>query len=262
MVYIDDNTKETVQKIKSESIYFLVNFDNVITDNVSSSTWNTIINNMKLKKKYIKKVEELKFKSRSVELDSSLDFCDKCDSMRDIWKEHIDLLKELNVDDKKIKHFVSSKNCLRIRDGVKNFLKIAYEKNIPVIIISEGVANVIKCLLDYNNCNYSNISIVSNNLYTDNQNDIKKIIHPLNRNELSLPDDAKSKIKDRHVSILLASSINDINMLSKTKLKDSIKIAFLEKNINENFDIFLNYFNIICTHNTSFDLLTNRLKKI
>ncbi len=259
MVYIDDNTKETIQKMKSDSVYFLINFDNVISDNSSSNTWNTITNNMRLKKKYIKKVEDLEFKCRSIELNNNLDFCDKCDFTRDIWKENISLLKDLNVDSKKIKKFISNKNNLRIRDGVKEFFKITNEKNIPVIIISDGISEVIECLLNFNNCYYSNISILSNNLLDENTN---SIIHPLNRNELSLPEEIKSKIKDRDVSILLASSINDINMLSKTKLKNSIKIAFLEKNINENFDIFLNYFNIIYTHNTSFNLLMNTLKKI
>jgi len=260
LVYIDDNTKEKIQKIKLNSVYFLANFDNVITDNNSTDTWNAITNNIKFKKTYLKKVEELDFKCRSIELDNNLEFDDKCDYVKDVWQKNIELYKELNIDEDKIKRFIGIKSNIKIRDGVKNFLKLAHEKNIPVIIISDGITEIIKSFLSYNNCDYDNIHIIANSLFIDT--DINEIIHPLNKNELSIPEDIKDLIKDRKICILLASSIHDINMLSKSRLKDSIKIAFLDKNINENFDTFLNYFNIICTHNTSFDLIAKKLKNM
>lgn len=260
MVYIDDNTKEKIQKMKLNSIYFLVNFDNVITDNNSSDTWSAIQDNMSSKKKITKKIEELNYKYREIESDNNIEFDCKCNFIEEIWKENLSLIKEQHFDDKKISNIVSKKNKLRIRGGVKKFLEVTYEKNIPVIIISDGISEVIKCLLKCNKCYYDNITIISNSILTDDKNNLKMIIHPLNKNELSLPDEIKAKINGRKTSILLASSINDINMLSKVKLNDSIKVAFLDRNINENFDIFLNYFNIIYTHNTPFDRIANSLK--
>ncbi|MDF2866141.1 MAG: hypothetical protein K0R72_959 [Clostridia bacterium] len=259
MVYIDDNTKEKIQKLKSDSIYFLINFDNVITDYNSNDTWSTITNNIKLKRKYIKKSEELNSKYKAVELNTSLEFDNKCELIEKIWEESITILKDLNCEEKKLRQIISNKSNLKIRDGLKDFLKFNFEKSIPVIIISDGIYEVIKYFLELNDCNYDNIVIIANSILSDYSN---SVIHPLNKNELSLPDSLKDKIKDRKVSFLMASSINDINMLSKEKLKDSIKIAFLDKNINENFDIFLNYFNIIYTHSTSLELLTSKLKGI
>lgn len=259
MVYIDDNTKEKLQKLKSDSIYFLVNFDNVITDNNSSDTINIITDSIGSNKKYLKKEEELKCKYKTVELDNNLELDTKCNFIGDIWKENISLLKEFSIDDKKIKRIVNNKSIVRIRPGVKKFLKMTYEKNIPVIILSDGISEVIKYFLVYNKCYYNNITVISNSICSDDEN---IIIHPLNKNELLVPADVKNKIEKRKISILLASSINDINMLSKEKLKDSIKIAFLDNHINENFDIFLNYFNIIYTHNTPLDRITNKLKQM
>jgi len=260
LVYVDDNTKHKIQKIKLENTYFLINFDNVITDNDSSDTWNAITINTKLKKLYTKRIEELNNKCISIELDNSISFDEKCDTIKCVWKEIIDVFKELNIDDSKIKRLISNKSTMKLREGAKNFIKVINEKHIPIIIISDGIAEIIKCFLKYNNCNYDNIHVLANSIDVDL--DIDKIIHPLNKNEFSMPVETKEYIKNKKTCILLASSINDINMLSKDKLNDSIKIAFLDKNINENFDIFLNYFNVICTHNTPLDIITKKYKNM
>lgn len=261
MVYIDDDTKEKIKKLKSKakSVYFLVDFDNVITDNNSSDTWCTIIENVNLKKKCIKKRQELEFKCKEIELNNTIEYEKKCELTKEVWKECLNLMRELNLDEKKIKYIVNNKSNLKVRSGAKNFLKVAYEKHIPVIIISDGIFEVIKCLLEENDCYYDNIMLVSNKLLDVNSD---LIIHSLNKNELSIPEEVKSKIIDRKISVLLASTTNDINMLSKSKLNDSIKVAFLDRNINENFDIFLNYFNIIFTHNSSFEQISDKLAQI
>jgi 2-hydroxy-3-keto-5-methylthiopentenyl-1-phosphate phosphatase len=260
LVYIDDNTKQKIQKIKLDTTYFLINFDNVLTDNSSGDTWNIITTNTKLKKAYTKKIEALNAECISIELDSGLSSDEKCEAIKYVWEELIDLFKEFNVDDNKIKRLISNKSSIKIREGAKNFLKLLDERKIPVIIISDGIVEIIKCFLFYNDCDYENIQVLANSIFSDT--DINKIIHPLNKNEFSMPDEAKEFIKGRKTCVLLASSINDINMLSKDKLNDSIKIAFLDKNINENFDIFLNYFNAICTHNTPLDIITDKYRNM
>jgi 2-hydroxy-3-keto-5-methylthiopentenyl-1-phosphate phosphatase len=262
VVYIDDNTKEKLQKLKLGSIYFLINFDNVLTDGNSCDTWSVITNNMKLKKRFVKKFADLNNKFVSTELDTGADLEDRRTTLKHIWRQKIDLLRELEIDDKKITKFMSKQDNLKIRDGVREFFSFTHENEIPVIIISDGIFEIIQSFLNYNKCNYDNIHIVSNNLFYDSQSIQNDVVCSLNKNESIINDNIKKEIKDRKVSILLASAINDINILSKEKLNDSIKIDFLDKFINENFDTFLNYFNIICTHNTSFDVLLAQLKQI
>lgn len=260
MVYIDDNTKEKLQKLKFNSIYFLINFDNVLTDSNSCDTWSVITNNMKLKKRFVKKFADLNNKFVLTELDTSITLEDRHSTLKHIWSEKIDLLRELEIDDKKITKFMSKQDNLKIRDGVCEFLKFTYENNIPVIIISDGIFEIIQSFLKYNKCDYGNVNIVSNNLFHNSNSLQNDVVCPFNKNELIINDILKDNIKERKVSILLAGTINDINILSKEKLNDSIKVAFLDRFINENFDTFLNYFNIICTHNTSFDVLLEQLK--
>ena len=262
MVYIDDNTKEKTEKLKLDSIYFLINFDNVLTDSNSCDTWSVITKNIKLKKRFEKKLMDINNKFVLAELDNSTELEDRNESLKHQWRQKIYLFRELELNDKKIMKFMSKQDSLRIRDGAKEFLKFTYENDIPVIIFSDGITEVILDFLDYNKCNYDNIHVVSNKLFYDSQSMQNDVVCSINKNELLICDNIKNDIEDRKFSILLASTINDINILSKEKLNDSIKIAFLDKFINENFDTFLNYFNIICTHNASLDIILKQLKNL
>jgi len=259
MVYIDDDTKDKIKKVKLDSMYFLINFDNVITDMDSVYTWESITNNVKLKKKQAKRIDENVNLIKKTILDNNMVHEDKCNILQDIWLEHINLIKELGLTDKKLLKIIADPENFKIRNGVRDMFEYANNHNIPIVIISDGLYEVIECFLEYYKCNYDNIHIIANKFKLDSN---QQIIHTLNKNETCLPDKVMDKIKDKKTAVLLASSIYDINLLSKDSLKGSIKVAFLDKFINENFDIYLNYFNIICTHNTSFDVLLSSHRKV
>lgn len=259
MVYIDDNTKDKIKKIKLDSIYFLINFDNVITDANSVYTWESITNNVKLKKKQTKRIDENVELIKKTVLDNNMAHEEKCNVLQDIWLEHINLIKDLDLPDKKMIKITADLENFKIRNGTQNLFEYAYTHDIPVVIISDGLYEVIEYFLEYYNCKYDNIHIVANKFKLGGN---QQIIHTLNKSEASLPDNVLDKIKNRKTAVLFASSIYDINLLSKERLKGSIKVAFLDKFINDNFDIYLNYFNVICTHNTSFDVVLDTHKKI
>lgn len=252
MVYIDDDTKDKIKKVKLDSLYFLINFDNVITDVDSVYTWESITNNVKLKKKQTKRIDGNVNLIKKTILDNNMDHEEKCKVLQDIWLEHINLIKELDLTDKKMMKIIADPENFKIRNGVQNLFEFAHDNNIPVIIISEGLHEVIECFLECYKCNYDNIHIIANRFKLGGN---QQIIHTLNKNEKCLPDKVLDKVKDKKTAVLFASTIYDINILSKDSLKGSIKIAFLDKFINDNFDIYLNYFNVICTHNTSFDVI-------
>ena len=51
-----------------------------------------------------------------------------------------------------------------LRKGVKEFLKYTYQNNIPVIIISAGITDIIENFLKANNCLYDNVHIILNKI--------------------------------------------------------------------------------------------------
>ena len=56
-----------------------------------------------------------------------------------------------------------------LRDGFKKFLSALYDYNIPVIILSAGIGNVISQAFKLNDCFYDNIYIVSNFIKFENR---------------------------------------------------------------------------------------------
>mgnify|MGYP003293406974 CR=1 FL=1 len=70
----------------------------------------------------------------------------------------------------------------------------------------------------------------------------KNIIHSLNKNEVSLPDDIHDKIKNRNNVILLGDQVSDLNMINKNSNKNVLSIGFVtdDNKIDEllaNYDI-------------------------
>lgn len=136
------------------------------------------------------------------------------------------------------------------------------QNGVPVIIISAGVGNIIEQFLVKNQCNFPNIFICSNFLeYVDgkiigvrNGN----LIHSLNKNEVSLPEQIKEKIKNR-IPILLGDNIMDINMVDADK--SVVKIGFLDEKVEERMETFLDNFDLVCTENTSYDELIEYISK-
>ena len=83
------------------------------------------------------------------------------------------------------------------------------------------------------------------------------MIHPLNKNEVSLPQHIQEKVNNRNNVILLGNSIPDIKMANPKK--NIHMIGFLDEEVEKRLSDFKKYYDIICTDNTSFDELQTKL---
>lgn len=133
--------------------------------------------------------------------------------------------------------------------------------NIPVIIISCSLKNVIKEYLKYNNCYYDNISIYSNNYAIDGngENDIYNVT-PHNKNQITFSKELNDIIATRKFTLLFGDIIDDANMVTKDKLERTITVGFLDQKIEENLDLYKSTFDIVLTDNASFKEIENIIK--
>lgn len=178
------------------------------------------------------------------------------------WHKHIELLIEYHPSEEIINNAINTLKVMTFREGAKEFLENMKNRNIPIIIISAGIGNFIKQFLIKNNCNFNNIYIVSNFLKFENgiaTGITENIIHSLNKNEISLPENIKKIIEHRQNIILLGDSISDINMAKNNTRKNILKIGFLEENINKNRPYYEKQFDIVCTNNTGYSELSEKL---
>lgn len=255
MIYINKEKLNNIH-LKDDNFYVILDFDETITTSDSLNSWSILENtnfiNPDLKKESSKLVE----KYYPIELDFTLDDASKSIYLEEWYYKNMDLLYKYQLTNDILVNCVKYSNN-KFRNGFKSFLNTLYDKNIPVIILSAGIGNVIVELLKLNNCFYNNIYIISNFIKFDNTmtmlpfND--KIIHTSNKDINLLPINVANKIKDKNYILLFGNLIEDLNMVNKEDLSKTISFGFLEKNVDMNINRYRNSYDVVLTDNSSFD---------
>lgn len=245
MKYINSKKMDNI-KLTKDNFYILIDFDRTLTKGNSISGWRVLYYSNLLGDDFTKRYDEIH------------------DKHNETWeyrfKAYLDLLHEKNLDNELIKEAIGKAN-LQLRDGAKEFLDKMKKYNIPVIIISCSLKNVIKEYLKYNNCYYDNISIYSNNYAIDGnrENDIYNVT-PHNKNQITFSKELNDIIATRKFTLLFGDIIDDANMVTKDKLERTITVGFLDQKIEENLDLYKSTFDIVLTDNASFKEIENIIK--
>lgn len=249
-----------------KSIYVITDFDRTLTTAISKSSWSILSASGVLPIGYNIEAKKLYDIYRSYEINESMPFPERNRLMIEWWTKHINLFVKYGLKEKDILEALSDDTILSFRDGALRMLKGFYERNIPVIIMSAGLGNIIKLALKKCNSCFSNIFIVSNFIKFENGIAVgmeDEIIHSLNKNEAFIPREVLEVIRNKDNAILIGDQIPDINMVNN---KDkALKIGFCEDSVEDNKKYFDNLFDVVCTDNTTFDNLAEEvmiLKKL
>ena len=257
MKYINEKKIEKLD-INSNNLVIAIDFDKTITAKTSMDSWGA--SGLLLGKEFKEKLEKLYIKYRPVELDYEITAEEKTKKMEEWYKSCMDLYEEYNLSVSKLEESVE-KSRLVFRKGAKEFLNNAIKKDIPVIILSAGIGNVIEMFLKKNDCLGKNFEIISNFLQFDDLGNIKpfdgELIHTTNKN---LNKKHKNKIEEelgkRKYRILIGDMIEDEKMVPKEDWNRTIKVAFLNAKIEENVELYKKSFDIVLTNeNANFDEL-------
>ena len=252
MIYLNNKEKLDRIKLNKNNYYIISDFDQTITSGLSIGTWGIDVTD---KDEFNKKRQDLYNKYRPIEIDNTIDIVEKYELMRIWYMESLKILVEYKIKEKDIDEAIK-KDEFKLRTGAKEFLQKMYNYNIPVLMLSAGIGNVIEKFLAYNNINFNNIYLDSNYLIFkdgDIQGIADNIIHTMNKNYNSLIKKYGNLVKNKEYILLFGDILSDINMVSKDKLENTITIGFLDINEKENLEIYNKTFDIVCTRNTSFN---------
>ncbi len=236
MKYINSKKVDNI-KLKKDNFYVLIDFDRTLTKAGSVSCWRVL---------YYSNLLGADFKQRYDEIHDKNSETWECR-----FKEYIHLLHEKNLTNEIIKEAIEKTN-VQLRDGAKEFLRKMNEMDVPVIIISCSIGNVIKEYLKFNNCNYANIQIYAN--YCDiekKQNDIYSVT-PVSKQKVTFTEKLENIIATKEYALLFGDVVDDVNMVTKEKLEQTIAVGFLDKKIEQNLDLYKSKFDIVLTDNASF----------
>ena len=267
MIYLNDEKKinELKEKINKENKCVFIDFDKTITSNKSQDSWAASANKTILGEQLAKDLDKYYEKYGSIELDYAISEKEKEKCMIEWYEKCMDLYYTYYLTKDKLKESIDNSK-LELREGAKDFLFKLYKENIPVIILSAGIGNVIEQFLKEKECYYENINIISNFIKFDENGDMIKfsdnIIHTLNKSIDKLGDSKlKEKIEKKEYRIVIGDLIEDINMMGEYPENKSLKIGFLNKNITKNLEVYKKNFDIVLTDKSDFYSIIDFLYK-
>lgn len=227
-------------------LYIITDFDHTITDKTSNSSWGVLETSSILPEKCRKECERHRNYYLPIEKDCTISKEIKSKYMKEWLEKNLNIFTKYKLDEEEINKISQKKDCMILRKGAKEFLKFTNKYNIPVIIISAGISNIIENFLKSNNLLFDNIYILSNIIkYKDGiiKGFRNEEIHSLNKNQIKMPTKIEKIIKERENIILLGDNVEDTLMIPKGKEDNTLKIGFLnghienKKNYEKTFDV-------------------------
>ena len=228
MIYINDDKLQKI-KLKKSNFYVAIDFDKTITSNESSDCWDIGLDN--LGEEYSKKSQMLYQKYAPIELNYNIDIEEKNKAMEEWWYGSLKLFYDYGLTLENIKQSINNSNYI-FRPYAKEFLYKMYENEIPVIILSAGIGNVIEEVLYKNNCYYNNIDIISNFFTFDESGKIEefkgKLIHTLNKTMKGYSNSKfKDKLENKEYRLLIGDFIEDKKMVPSIEWDRTISIRII-----------------------------------
>lgn len=192
--------------IKKDNYYIIIDFDKTITASKSLDSWMAIIDFNIYGEDCKKEIQKLNETYAPIELDYQISKEKKEQYMIEWYQKSMDLLYQYGLTKTNLQKSLQ-KETLLLREGAKEFFKNLNDSQIPVIILSAGIGNVIEEFLKQQEIYFNNIHIISNFIQFKGDNMQKfegELLHSMNKTiEGKLPKNWQDKISKTQYAILL-----------------------------------------------------------
>ena len=263
MLYIKEEKLKNIS-LNSNNFAVLMDFDRTITTKNSLGSWSVLENTNFMDPKFKEQTKILVDTYYPYELDYSISEEEKTKYISIWYQKNMDLLYEYNLTYSILLNCVKDSN-MEFHNGCKDFLNKLYELNIPVVILSAGIGNVITEWLKQNNSLFPNIHIFSNFIKFENDKMLPfddKMIHTSNKSINRLPQDLKENILSKEHILLFGDLIEDLNMVKGHDLSNVLSFGFLEHRASENLNHYTKAYDIVLTDNSSYVEINEILNRL
>lgn len=257
MRYVNEEKISKINLTKT-NFYVAIDFDKTITASNSEDSWAS--SGKLLGEEFKEKLYELYYKYGPIEQDYKISFEEKYKAMDEWYYGCMNLYYKYGLTQEKLNKSIDMSNII-FRKGAQEFLHRMYINNIPVIILSAGIGNVIVKFLKDNNCYYNNMHIISNFIPFDENGNIKEyegeLIHTLNKTmEGKITPELAKETDGREYRLLLGDFVEDKKMIPSYEWKNTISVGFLSKKIEENVEVYRQNFDVVLTQeDATFDVV-------
>ena len=226
----------SIKNAGPSNLHVIADFDRtlskaIVDGNKVNTTYAIIRNNNYLKPDYANKAHALFDQYHEYEISDSITEDERDSKMIEWWQKHMELLMEDGMNLNVVEDIIQ-RHSPTMRQGAKEFFRVLYEKQVPLLIFSAGIGNLIEGFLKKEGMFYDNVHIIANFYDFDEEGNLKgyrsKIVHPFNKSEVQLTNTPYFKgIAERKNVILLGDLIADLEMTKGIEHDTILKIGFL-----------------------------------
>jgi len=267
-----ENVEKKLLKIINDgkdSVHLISDFDMTITKywyngKRSPSSHDILTRSSKVSENYRKRCEDLKAKFYPIEISPELTTEQKFPYMVEWWENADQAILDEKIHKDTIADMVRETPVV-YRQGIKEVLHTCKDKNIPFLVFSAGVQNVIQEALMQSNLYFDNMNVVSNKMAFNEETGIcdrfvGPLFHVFNKDNFGLEGtDYEKLLENRNNVIICGDSLGDIKMADGVKHETCLSIGFLNLNKEKMLDKYMNTFDIVITDDGPFDLVNEIL---
>ncbi|MGL5831499.1 MAG: hypothetical protein ACRCZE_05135 [Candidatus Altimarinota bacterium] len=154
-----------------------------------------------------------------------------------------------------------------LREGVEDFLEMAYLRSVPVVIFSAGIGDLITITLSHNKLFTPNIHIVSNFFSFDKNQRVSgfvgETINAFQKNEVNIEKKFfYPEIKDRKNVLLIGDALSDAGMADGIKHENVIKVGLLNGGSEASREDYLERFDLVLEGDGKFHYINDLLAQL
>jgi len=203
---------------------------------------------------------------RPQEIDDNISLEEKKKIMFKWWSEHMQLMVDYKMTRDVVLQVIKDGKVV-CRNGTKEFLDTLAQKNIPVLILSAGLGNIVDEYLRHHGLFHPNMHIVSNflNFGEDGKATgyIHDVVHTFNKNEGHVRNSPYFKqIEGRRNVLLLGDTPGDTTMLEGLDHDTIIKIGYVNKETEKNKEKLAEFYDVLILDDGNMNYVNDLLKHI
>jgi len=268
-----EQLKKKITKLKKQGVngfHVVADFDRTLTkayiNGETHTSYELLRKGKYLTSDYSPRSYALFYEYYPIEISETTPLEEKSKKMTEWWTKHYDLNIECGLSLDVIKEIVK-KNKIQLRQGAEELLDLLAKNNIPILIFSAGLGDVIKEYLKSVNKLTKNVHIISNFFKFDKKGKAvsytKPLIHTFNKNEIQVKHHKyQNEVIKRKNVILLGDDLGDLGMTKGIEHDTIIKIGFLNHHVEKFIDKFSEAFDAVILHDGTMDYVNKLVKEI
>ncbi|XP_074117629.1 7-methylguanosine phosphate-specific 5'-nucleotidase isoform X5 [Sminthopsis crassicaudata] len=183
------------------------------------------------------------------------------------WTKAHNLLCQQKIQKYQIAQIVRDSDAM-LREGYETFFNTLYRSNVPLLIFSAGIGDILEEIIRQMNVFHPNIHVVSNYMDFDESGYLQgfkgQLIHTYNKNS-SVLDDSKyfEQLQAKTNILLLGDSMGDLTMADGvSSVGNILKIGFLNDKVEERRERYLDSYDIVLEKDETLDVVNGILTHI